>query len=82
MTEEYLDFSEALASGKTKRVVVRSRKHGFKLGEIRWYGAWRQYTFFPESDTVFNRSCMAEIEGFLEGLMVNWKAKQAEKRRT
>lgn len=64
-----MDFKEALGTGKTRKILVSSRKHGFKLGEIRWYGAWFRYAFFPEPDMVFDTSCMAQISGFIQGLM-------------
>lgn len=40
--------------------------HDIKLGEIKWFGAWRQYCFFPEGDTVFDRKCLTYINNFLE----------------
>ena len=36
------------------------------LGEIKWFGAWRQYCFFPEGDTIFDRKCLTYINNFLE----------------
>lgn len=50
---------------KTKRWRILSRKHGTHLGEIRWYGAWRQYTFNPAPATVFNAECLEDIAAFL-----------------
>ena len=35
------------------------------LGGIEWYGPWRQYCFFPEFDTVFNVSCLEDINHFI-----------------
>ena len=37
-----------------------------KLGEIKWFGARRQYCFFPEGNTVFDRKCLNYITSFLE----------------
>jgi hypothetical protein len=53
------------ASGKTLEWDVLGRSHGAFLGEIRWYGPWRQYCFMPCSDTVFNHGCLADIAAFL-----------------
>lgn len=48
-------------SGKTEIHSVNSRSSGAILGVIKWYGAWRQYCFFPANDTIFNRGCMEDI---------------------
>jgi hypothetical protein len=39
------------------------------LGMVKWHGAWRCYSFFPESDTLYERKCLMEIAQFLTDLM-------------
>jgi len=39
----------------------------FKLGEVRWYGAWRKYDFSPAAGTRFEEVCMGEISEFIVG---------------
>lgn len=53
------------ASGKTEIHSVNSRSSGAILGVIKWYGAWRQYCFFPANDTIFNRGCMEDINDYI-----------------
>ncbi len=53
---------------KTKKWVIKS-KRGDCLGVVKWHSAWRQYTFFPEKDTLFNRGCIDDISWFLEQIM-------------
>lgn len=36
------------------------------LGLIKWFGRWRRYCFFPDSDTVFEEQCMRDIIHFME----------------
>lgn len=36
------------------------------LGEIRWFGAWRKYCFYPTSGTIFDKGCLREIADFCE----------------
>lgn len=64
MTSQYLRFSlvGASSSGKTEVWEVTSTR-GDALGEIRWFGRWRQYAFFPASGTIYNPNCLAEIAG-------------------
>ena len=51
-------------SGKTSIWNVSS-KDGIFLGQIRWFGRWRQYTFWPDDNTVWNKECLNEVADFL-----------------
>jgi len=57
---EYLHFDEIPKIGKTRRIVVLSRR-GAHLGDIRWYGAGRQYVFDPAAKSTFNNSCLISL---------------------
>jgi hypothetical protein len=66
---DYMGFTEHPSpSGKTQVVSITSRSSGRLLGEIRWYGRWRQYCFFPESKMIFNRGCMQDIIDYIDTL--------------
>lgn len=41
-----------------------------KIGEVKWYGAWRKYCFFPTSDTVWDGKCLNELNDFLSNIKV------------
>jgi len=58
---------------KTKIVKVINKSSGNELGEISWYGSWRQYCFFPtvEFDTVWNNTCLKDIIDVLDILSIN-----------
>ena len=51
---------------KTKTSIwnVNSKYDGF-LGRIKWFSRWRKYSFFPETDCVFEEVCMREISEFI-----------------
>jgi hypothetical protein len=34
------------------------------LGEVKWFGKWRKYSFFPETNTVFEQDCLRDIAHF------------------
>jgi hypothetical protein len=36
------------------------------LGEIRWFGRWRCYSFFPDTDTLYEQTCLRDIADFCE----------------
>ena len=54
---------------KTLVVDVLSRRHGDRLGVVKWYSAWRQYVFTPEPGTLYSAGCLADIETAITELM-------------
>lgn len=62
---DYIRFDDAGRIGKTRRWFVVAKEREEILGQIRWYGAWRGYSFFPVPETVFEKKCLAVIAGFL-----------------
>jgi len=74
-------------SGKTYVYKVVNKKHGYELGEIKWFSEWRQYCFTPleteKSQTLFfSAECLHDIETFLESLMrehESWRKRRLKK---
>jgi hypothetical protein len=52
-------------TGKTLVWDVTAKDGGLRLGEVKWFGRWRRYAFFP-SDCVFEHQCLRELADFLE----------------
>lgn len=61
---------------KTKVWTVRNMEARVNLGAIRWLGRWRQYAFFPESELVFEKTCLKTIADFCERNTRNHYAKK------
>ena len=51
---------------KTDIWVVTATRGGDKLGEVSWFGRWRQYVFSPVASTHFNHVCLVDLAGFLD----------------
>jgi len=66
---KYLRFVMAEQKTKTQVWHIISKKWGNVLGVIRWYGPWRQYVFYPEKDTIWNKDCLDDVKNFLQDLM-------------
>lgn len=68
MDEVYVNFVEAppAVGRKTSRWQVRNKFDNSYLGQVQWFGRWRQYCFFPQTNTVFERSCLRVIALFCE----------------
>jgi hypothetical protein len=59
--ERFIFLEDWAYAGKTKVWAVCSHSGGEVLGEIRWFGRWRQYTFFPSAGATFNPDCLELI---------------------
>ena len=68
MTQSYItfEFDGFSESGKTSVWQVWSKEGGNHLGDVRWFGRWRCYAFFPNHSTVFERKCLRDIADFCE----------------
>ena len=67
---DYLEFRLAVQGPKTNVWHVMSRSRGIRLGIIKWYGPWRQYCFFPEPETLYNATCLREIQNVITEQMM------------
>jgi hypothetical protein len=78
---KYLEYTQYWSSTKKTYIVnVYSRQHRSLLGIIRWYGAWRQYAFFPTDKTIWNTDCLEEIQEKINELMNERKASDESSR--
>lgn len=77
MRTKYLniELDKMSPSGKTAIYTVTGSENALYLGDIRWYGAWRQYVFFPGAETVFNPECLGDIADFCAGATERHKTK-------
>lgn len=67
--KSFIEFVETKDTGKTKAYNVVSKVSQDVLGEVRWYGPWRRYCFFPGDSMLFDYACLTEINTFLFALM-------------
>ena len=67
---KYLRFTklERPSDKKTDIVIIDSISGGYTLGRIKWFPRWRQYCFFPEGETVWNKTCMEDVYEVIEEL--------------
>ena len=53
---KYIEFDLVGDTGKTEIWNILSKASEFILGQIRWYGPWRQYCFYPSRRIVHGRT--------------------------
>lgn len=66
---KYIYFVEKPSGGKTKVFACINNRSGAQLGSVHWYGAWRQYCYFPAPECVYNAGCLDDISEFIGALM-------------
>ncbi len=79
---KYLKFDAYnIPSRKTKNVQVINKSSGNTIASIEWYGAWRQYCFFPEVGmyTVWNNGCLQDVIEVIDQLMNEQRIAQIKK---
>lgn len=69
---KYLRFVEIVSTATTHQWIVQSKSRASKLGRVKWYGAWFEYVFLPEPDTIFNTECLQDIASFLKQETDKW----------
>lgn len=81
MTEsKYLFFSDVTPDGRaTKIISVCSQHSGDRLAQIKWFGRWHQYCFYPEPGTIFNKGCLSDINDRIDTEMRLWRASKRAK---
>ena len=66
---DYMITTPKKFTGKTWVYDVVSKMGMMGLGEVKWFATWRQYAFFPYSETTFSSGCMNDVSKFIVALM-------------
>lgn len=53
------------ASGKTSIWDVHTLDRAW-LGQVKWFGPWRKYAYFPLSGTLYEPDCLRDLAQFCE----------------
>lgn len=64
---------------KTWIYLVRANYDMALLGVVKWYAQWRQYGFYPENKTVYEKTCLRDIVDFCIDLNERQRLKRCKK---
>jgi len=70
---KWIEFIQIPSIGVTKVFKCMNSEYGSFLGTVKWYGAFRKYSFFPNDNIVFETQCLKDIANFLDCLMIERK---------
>lgn len=63
----FVIFCNTLRGRKTPIYHIRSINDlGVGLGDVKWFGAWRKFCFFPCDKTVWDTKCLNEVVEFVD----------------
>jgi hypothetical protein len=63
---EYLTFEKAAQQPpKTSVWECKNAKSRAVLGEVKWFGPWRRYCYFPTVQAVYSAGCLNDISHFM-----------------
>lgn len=63
----YIEFVFVAKSASQKTSIWTAVASGGEpLGTVKWFGRWRCYAFFPDTNTVFEKTCLRDIAQFCE----------------
>jgi len=75
---KYLHFKldHNTVNNKTQIYIVYNKTQDAVLGFIKWYGAWVQYTYVTADGCIMAKSCLNDINRFIDLLMFERKRTQ------
>jgi hypothetical protein len=65
MDGKYIQFHVIEKKPKTKVYGIYTLNTDDLIGTIKWHPSWRQYCFFPCSETVWSNGCLKDVENFI-----------------
>lgn len=69
-TYSYIHFEQLPQPPKKKTYSwsCRNISSGAELGQVHCYAPWRQYCYYPTTDTFYSAGCLRDIRDFLRQL--------------
>lgn len=81
--ETHLVFERTKKPKGRKTNIYSVKKEGYiLLGHVKFYGAWRQFVFYPLPDTFYNKGCNELINNFLDKVNKRWRNKIKKRKKT
>jgi hypothetical protein len=65
---EFIHFIKTDQKKITSVWSVRNNRSKEELGIVKWYPAWRQYSYFPTVQAVYSAGCLMDIIDFIKQL--------------
>lgn len=63
---KYIDFELADNHNPNTWIVNVIDEESNVLGKVKWFAHWRQYAFYPEPYSIYEKTCMQDIINFIK----------------
>lgn len=73
---EYFYICESYIENRKTPILTIYEYNDNILGQIKWFGRWRKFCFFPNDNTVWDYKCLSELNAFLDEFNKEWKSKK------
>lgn len=73
-TSDYFIISEKRIEGRKTPILNIIGACGEDLGQIKWYGAWRKFCFYPGNDTIWDNKCLENLLNFINEYNSEWRS--------
>lgn len=70
---DYFRVIKEILEGRKTPIYNIETLDGLFLGEIKWYGAWRKFCFFPDLETIWDNKCLSLVVDFLDEVNKEWR---------
>lgn len=71
---QYFIIYEKRIEGRKTPILKILGAYSEDLGEIKWYGAWRKFCFYPSTDTIWDNKCLEELLKFINEYNSEWRS--------
>ncbi len=70
---KYFYIQKEERPGRKTPILRVTNNSGAHLGEIKWYGAWRKFCFFPANETIWDDKCLEDLVSFVRRFNIEWR---------
>lgn len=69
----YFYITEEILPNRKTPIYNIINNNNLKIGQIRWYGPWRKFCFYPDSDTIWDNNCLQDVLNIINDYNSKWR---------
>lgn len=70
---DYFYITEEILPNRKTLIYNIINNNNLKIGQIRWYGPWRKFCFYPDSDTIWDNKCLQDVLNIINDYNSKWR---------
>ena len=73
---DYFYITEEIIPNRKTPIYNIINNNNLKIGQIKWYGPWRKFCFYPYPDTIWDSNCLQQLLDCMNTLNKEYKLKE------